>query len=46
MRVPCETPGTEQSRSRQLEPRAAVLIGLTGIVMATIAIAITHVSWP
>jgi preprotein translocase subunit Sec61beta len=46
MRVPIEAGCTEQNRSRQLEPRTAVVIGITGIVLATIVIAMAHVSWP
>jgi hypothetical protein len=46
MRVPHETHCTDRSRSRELEPMTAVVIGVAGIVLATIAIAITHVGWP
>jgi hypothetical protein len=46
MRVPIEAGIAEQNRSRQLEPKTAVVIGVTGIVLATIVIAIAHVSWP
>ncbi|HEY4025737.1 MAG TPA: hypothetical protein VGO86_04840 [Candidatus Dormibacteraeota bacterium] len=46
MTGPIDTHCGEPVRSRQLEPRTAIVIGLTGIVLATVVIAVAHVNWP